>query len=237
MPQAVYGDWDAKAKGAAAASRMGRRASPPTAPRIPELAAEFTRRMKGELPRNFAQIAVDTAVAAHAKAETVAIAQGLAAGAGSLHRGTARDAGRLGRPDRLQPHQHQEHAAAALRPGGRRQAHRRRQDRPPHQLRRARVRHGGRHERHRAARRLHPLRRHLPHLQRLQPQRHPHGRADEAARDPRVHARLHRPGRRRPDAPVDRACGQPAPDPQPGRLASRRHRRDGGGLGRARCRT
>src|SRR5690606_7350939 len=38
----------------------------------PELAAEFTRRMKGELPKNFAQVAVDAAVAAHTKAETVA---------------------------------------------------------------------------------------------------------------------------------------------------------------------
>jgi hypothetical protein len=86
-------------------------------------------------------------------------------------------------------------------------------DRPPHQLRRARIRHGRHHERRGAARRLHPLRRHLPDLQRLQPQRHPHGRADEAARDPRLHARLHRPGRRRPHAPVHRARRQPAPDP------------------------
>ena len=64
-----------------------------------------------------------------------------------------------------------------------------------------------------AARRLHPLRRHLPHLQRLQPQRDPHGGADEAARRPRVHARFDRPRRGRPDAPVDRARGVAAPDP------------------------
>jgi hypothetical protein len=88
--------------------------------------------------------------------------------------GAARAAGRLGRPDRLQPHQHQ--------PARRRCAstRRRAQRRAPHQLRRARVRHGRHHERRGAARRLHPLRRHLPDLQRLQPQRHPHGRADEA---------------------------------------------------------
>ncbi len=36
------------------------------------LAAEFTRRMKGDLPANFAQVAVDTVVAAHTKGETVA---------------------------------------------------------------------------------------------------------------------------------------------------------------------
>jgi transketolase len=36
------------------------------------LAKELLRRMKGELPKNFAQVAVDAAVAAHTKAETVA---------------------------------------------------------------------------------------------------------------------------------------------------------------------
>ena len=38
----------------------------------PELAAEFVRRMAGDLPKQFAQVAVDAAVAAHTKAETVA---------------------------------------------------------------------------------------------------------------------------------------------------------------------
>ena len=42
----------------------------------------------------------------------------------------------------------------------------------------------------------------------------------------RVHPRLDRPRRRRPDPPVGRAGRQPAPDPQPGRLASVRHGRD-----------
>ena len=51
------------------------------------------------------------------------------------------------------------------------------------------------------------------------------------ARDLRVHARLDRPGRGRPDAPADRARGEPAPDPEHGRLASVRHGRDGGRLG------
>ena len=41
----------------------------------------------------------------------------------------------------------------------------------------------------------------------------PHGRADEAARDPRLHARLDRPGRRRADAPGGRARALAAPDP------------------------
>ena len=49
--------------------------------------------------------------------------------------------------------------------------------------------------------------------------------------DLRLHARLDRPGRGRPDAPAGRARGEPAPDPEHGRLASVRHGRDGGRLG------
>jgi transketolase len=71
VPQEVYSDWDAKAKGAAAQAEWEERFAAYRAAH-PELASEFTRRMKGELPRNFSQITVDTAVAAHAKAETVA---------------------------------------------------------------------------------------------------------------------------------------------------------------------
>jgi transketolase len=71
VPQEVYRDWDAKAKGAAVQAEWDKRFAAYRAA-YPELAAEFTRRMKGELPRNFAQITVDAAVAAHAKAETVA---------------------------------------------------------------------------------------------------------------------------------------------------------------------
>ena len=71
VPQEVYRDWDAKAKGAAAQAEWDKRFAAYRAAH-PELAAEFTRRMKGELPRNFAQVTVDAAVAAHAKAETVA---------------------------------------------------------------------------------------------------------------------------------------------------------------------
>ena len=53
------------------------------------------------------------------------------------------------------------------------------------------------------------------------------GRADEGAVDLRVHARLDRPRRRRPDTPVDRARVEPAPDPEPRRMASGRHGRNG----------
>jgi transketolase len=71
VPKEVYGDWDARAKGAAAQAEWDKRFAAYRAAH-PELAAEFSRRMKGELPKNFAQVTVDAAVAAHAKAETVA---------------------------------------------------------------------------------------------------------------------------------------------------------------------
>ncbi|MDO8249738.1 MAG: transketolase [Rhodoferax sp.] len=71
VPQDVYAAWDAKAAGAAAEAAWNDKfAAYKTA--HPELANELVRRMKGELPKSFAQVAVDTAVAAHTKAETVA---------------------------------------------------------------------------------------------------------------------------------------------------------------------
>ncbi|ROZ64479.1 transketolase [Ramlibacter sp. WS9] len=71
VPQEVYREWDAKARGVAAQAEWDKRFTA-YAGAHPELAAEFTRRMKGELPKNFAQVAVDAAIAAHSKAETVA---------------------------------------------------------------------------------------------------------------------------------------------------------------------
>ncbi|MBE7939462.1 MULTISPECIES: transketolase [Ramlibacter] len=71
VPQEVYAAWDAKAQGARAQAEWTQRFAAYEKAH-PELAADFLRRMKGELPRNFAQVAVDAAVAAHVKAETVA---------------------------------------------------------------------------------------------------------------------------------------------------------------------
>nr|WP_297352774.1 transketolase [uncultured Caldimonas sp.] len=71
VPQAAYDAWDGKARGATHEQAWNtlfegyRREHP-------QLAAELERRMKGELPKHFAQVAVDTAVGMHAKAETVA---------------------------------------------------------------------------------------------------------------------------------------------------------------------
>ena len=71
IPKEIYASWDAKAAGAAAEQAWNDKlAAYKTA--YPELAKELLRRMKGELPKNFNQIAVNTAVAAHTKGETVA---------------------------------------------------------------------------------------------------------------------------------------------------------------------
>ncbi|MCP5286706.1 MAG: transketolase [Burkholderiaceae bacterium] len=71
MPAEVYAQWDAKAAGAAASADWQARFDAYRAAH-PDLAAEFERRMAGRLPANFAQVAVDAAIAAHTAAATVA---------------------------------------------------------------------------------------------------------------------------------------------------------------------
>ena len=71
VPKEVYADWDAKAAGKAAEQAWKDKfAAYQTA--FPALAKELVRRIKGDLPKNFVQTAVDTVIAAHTKAETVA---------------------------------------------------------------------------------------------------------------------------------------------------------------------
>ena len=71
IPDEVYAAWDAKAIGAKAEAQWDT-AFAAYAKAYPELAAEFTRRMAGELPASFQQVAVDAAMHAHERAETVA---------------------------------------------------------------------------------------------------------------------------------------------------------------------
>ena len=71
VPDEVYAAWDAKAAGAEAEADWTARFRAYRAAH-PELAAEFERRMKGELPKDFAALAADAVRQAHAKAETVA---------------------------------------------------------------------------------------------------------------------------------------------------------------------
>lgn len=71
VPKETYDAWDAKAKGLAAEAAWDAKFAAYKAAH-PELAAELVRRMKGELPKAFAQLAVDTVIGSHTKAETVA---------------------------------------------------------------------------------------------------------------------------------------------------------------------
>ncbi len=71
IPAEVYADWDHKEAGAKTEAEWNDKFAAYAAA-FPELAADFTRRMKGELPKNFHQVAFDTVVAAHTKGETVA---------------------------------------------------------------------------------------------------------------------------------------------------------------------
>jgi transketolase len=71
IPHEVREGWDAKARGLAAEAAWDAKFAAYKAAH-PELAAEFARRMKGELPKRFGQVAVDSVVGAHTKAETVA---------------------------------------------------------------------------------------------------------------------------------------------------------------------
>ena len=71
MPDEARHAWDAKAKGLVSEAAWDAKfAAYKTA--YPELAKELTRRMKGDLPKHFDQLAVDSILAAHTKAETVA---------------------------------------------------------------------------------------------------------------------------------------------------------------------
>ncbi|MBE2245524.1 MAG: transketolase, partial [Burkholderiaceae bacterium] len=71
IPQDVYEAWDARAAGAAAQTAWND-AFDAYRTAYPQLAAEFARRTSGALPASWTQAAVDAAIAAHAKAETVA---------------------------------------------------------------------------------------------------------------------------------------------------------------------
>ncbi len=71
MPQEVYDDWQAASEGQVLVTDWNERFATYRAA-YPAMAAEFERRMAGELPKGFADIAVDAVAAAHDKAETVA---------------------------------------------------------------------------------------------------------------------------------------------------------------------
>jgi transketolase len=71
IPAEVYAAWDARAAGAHAHARWQERFDA-YAEAHPELAAEYQRRMTGELPADFEAVVAAALAAAHARAETVA---------------------------------------------------------------------------------------------------------------------------------------------------------------------
>jgi transketolase len=71
IPEVVYKGWDQRAAGAQAQSVWQKSFNAYSA-KFPELAKEFTRRMQGKLPANFADAAQKLLAATNDKAETVA---------------------------------------------------------------------------------------------------------------------------------------------------------------------
>ena len=71
IPEEAYAQWDARAAGAAAEAAWEARFALYRAAH-PELAAEYARRMHGELPAGWSQAALDAAACAHRKGETIA---------------------------------------------------------------------------------------------------------------------------------------------------------------------
>ncbi|MEI7569545.1 MAG: transketolase [Alcaligenaceae bacterium] len=71
IPEAVYKGWDQRAAGAQVQS-LWQKSFAAYSAKFPELAKEFTRRMQGKLPANFADAAQKLLVATNEKAETVA---------------------------------------------------------------------------------------------------------------------------------------------------------------------
>jgi len=71
LPDEVYAAWDGSASGAGAEAAWRERFDA-YARAFPELAAEYTRRMAGELPARWRELVEATAASLHAKAETVA---------------------------------------------------------------------------------------------------------------------------------------------------------------------
>ena len=219
VPAELRAAWDRSAAGRAAEARWQALFARYRAAH-PELAAGFERRMNGELPATWAEVRAAALAAAAGASGSVATRASSQAALNAIGPALPGFIGGSADLTRLEQHLAQGFA----------RGHRRRRVRQLHPLRRARIRHDRDHERPGAAWRADSLRRHLPGVLRLRAQRGAHGGADAPARDPRVHARFDRPGRRRPDAPADRARRQPAADAEPECLAPGRRARDRGGL-------
>ena len=160
------------ARRARSARRSGASCSPATPRRIPELAQEFERRMRGELPARTGGHGCAGARGRCCKQTAPQATRAVLAGRAQRHRaGAAGDPRRIGRPHRLQQHA----SSRAPRPS---QPARGRGDYMHYGVREFGM--TGDHERHALHGGLHPLRRHLPRLLRLRPQRRAARLPDEA---------------------------------------------------------
>ena len=121
IPDDIYAGWDARSAGAAAGSGLERACSPPTREASRRSAAEFERRMKGELPADWREHRDgDRSQARSAKAETIATRKASQDALECARPGAAGAVRRLGRPHRLEPHQRGKDSMAARRDDGRR---------------------------------------------------------------------------------------------------------------------
>ncbi len=102
VPADVYAGWDAKDKGAAAEAAWNEKFAAYAAAH-PELAAEFTRRMAGELPADWSSKADAFVAQCNEEAKSPATRQASLASIEAYCRGAARVVRWLGRPGMLQP--------------------------------------------------------------------------------------------------------------------------------------
>jgi transketolase len=219
LPDAAYAAWDARAAGREARGRLDA-----TLRRLraahPELARSSSAACAASCRQNFAADRRRGGRRRARQGRDGGHPQGQPDRARGLHRGAARAARRLAdlTGSNLTNTKSTPRCASTTR-------RRSRDGGPPHQLRRARVRHGRDHERRRAARRLHPYG--GTFLTFSDYSRNAIRMAALMKRAcPRLHARLHRPGRGRPDAPVVEHAASLRLIPEPRRLAPGRHRRD-----------
>ena len=133
---------------------------------------------------------------------------------------SARAVRRRRRPVRVEPDRRQGRAGLQRRRG-----------RPEPPLRGPRARHGRHRQRHRLPRRVHPLLRDVPDVQRLHARERPAGVAVGAPRHLRLDPRFGRARRGRTDPPAGRALRRPPGHPQPVVRPAGGRERDRGRLG------
>jgi transketolase len=177
IPAPLKQAWDHHAAGAAAEAAWNELFGRYRAAH-PQLAAELERRMRGDLPQKWSEIATQARAAAQQESKPLATRQ-------TSQSSGARAPRRFCGSHRFKQYPAEEYDCDNA-------------DgffRALFSLRRARVRHDGDHERHGAAWRIHPLRRNVPRFLRLRPERRALGGTHASARDSRLHARFHRLGR------------------------------------------